>query len=241
MSGLFITGTDTGIGKTFVSSLIMTLLINKGFKVVGMKPVASGAEIIDGVLKNQDALDLISAANVEVDYTTVNPYVFKPAVSPHIAAGQAGIDIELQTIKKNFQLLQQKADVVVVEGVGGWYAPLSFKTTIADLAEALQLPVLLVVGMRLGCLNHALLTARAIQRSGLPIAGWVANHLEKDFMFETENMNTLQNMLSGLPFIGSVFYDLNQNLLQQNNAGCKNKKKLHELKAENLINILAMK
>jgi len=176
MSGLFITGTDTEIGKTFVSSLLIKILVEEGLQVVGMKPIASGARIIDGSLKNEDALSLMQASNVDADYKNINPYIFEQAIAPHIAAEQVGIEIDLEEIKNNFVQLKNKSDVVVVEGVGGWYAPLSDSTTVADLAETLALPIILVVGLRLGCLNHALLTAQAIRQSGLPVAGWVANY-----------------------------------------------------------------
>lgn len=204
MPGVFITGTDTEIGKTFVSSLLIHLLIKEGFKVAGMKPIASGATIIDGNLKNDDALTLMNSANVAVEYSQVNPFVFEPAVSPHIAAEQAGVEIRCDVIKQNFNLLEKKSDVVVVEGVGGWYAPLSHHTTVADLAEILYLPVILVVGLRLGCLSHALLTAQAIRQSGLPVAGWIANHVEKDFSAAEKNISTLKHFLHDFPFLGSV-------------------------------------
>jgi dethiobiotin synthetase len=237
MSGLFVTGTDTEIGKTFVSSLLIKILVEQGLRVTGMKPIASGAKYVSGVLKNDDALSLMQASNVEVDYKRVNPYVFEPAISPHIAAEQVGVEIDLDNIKSNFDQLQKISDVVVVEGVGGWYAPLSELTTVADLAETLALPIILVVGIRLGCLNHALLTAQAIRQSGLPIAGWIANHVEKDFISEKENIKTLQHFLNDFPFIGSVLHDLNQETADQNQSDCGDKNKYHNINKENLINI----
>ena len=231
MSGLFITGTDTEIGKTFVSSLLIKLLIEEGLQVAAMKPVASGAEIINGTLKNDDALSLIQASNVDADYKNINPYVFEPAVSPHIAAENAGVEIDLEKIKKCFDLLQKISDVVVVEGVGGWYAPLSCHTTVADLAEELQLPVILVVGLHLGCLNHALLTVQAIRQSGLPIAGWIANHVQKDFSSAEKNIKTLKHFLNDFPFLGSVPYQTN----------LKNETSQHHLNKRMLINRLSIK
>lgn len=209
MTGLFITGTDTEIGKTFVSSLLIKLLAEEALKVVGMKPIASGAKIIDGILKNEDALSLIKASNVEADYEIINPYVFKPAVSPHLAAAEVGVEIDLDNIKNKVDQLQKKSDVVIVEGVGGWYAPLSLNTTVADLAETLKLPIIVVVGLRLGCLNHALLTAQAIRQTGLPIAGWIANHVVKDFSFAEKNISTLKHFLSDFPYLGSIPYQTN--------------------------------
>lgn len=211
MSGIFITGTDTEIGKTFVSSLLIKILAEENLKVAGMKPVASGAKVIDGALKNDDALSLMQASNVDADYKIINPYVFEPAVSPHIAAEQIDIEIDLIKIKNNFEQLEKISDVVVVEGVGGWYAPLTCHTTVADLAETLKLPIILVVGLRLGCLNHALLTAQAIRQSGLPIAGWIANHVEQDFSSVEKNITTLKHYLNDFTYLGSVPYDLNRN------------------------------
>ena len=212
MQGFFITGTDTEIGKTFVSSLLIKILTEENLKVIGMKPVASGAKCIDGMLKNDDALSLIQASNVEVDYKNINPYVFEAAVAPHIAAEEAGIEVDLNEIKKCFAQLKEISDVVIVEGVGGWYAPISCHTTVADLAETLQLPIILVVGLRLGCLNHALLTAQALRQSGLPVAGWIANHAEKDFLSADKNISTLKHYLNDFTFLGSISYQSNLNI-----------------------------
>lgn len=224
MSGFFITGTDTEIGKTYVSSLLVKFFAAQGYKVAGMKPVASGATLVDGVLKNDDALSLMHASNVDVDYKIVNPYTFEPAVSPHIAAEQAGVEVEHDVIKDNYNKLQQVADVVIVEGVGGWYAPISCHTTVADLAESMQLPIIIVVGLRLGCLNHALLTAQALRQSGLTIAGWIANHVEKDFISAEKNIKTLKHYLTDFPFLGSIAYDSNSTHSEQNEA---NSQSLH--------------
>jgi len=241
MSGVFITGTDTEIGKTFVSSLLIHLLVEEGFQVAGMKPIASGAKIIDGRLKNEDALALINVSNVMVEYSQVNPFVFEPAVSPHIAAEQAGIDINCDVIKDNFNLIEKKADVVVVEGVGGWYAPLSHHTTVADLAEILRLPVILVVGIRLGCLNHALLTAQAIRQSGLPVAGWIANHVEKDFSATEKNISTLKHFLHDFPFLGSVPFSSSIEQFDQKTSKIENKMSKHHLNKTLLIDYFTNK
>jgi dethiobiotin synthetase len=208
MSGFFITGTDTEIGKTYVSSLIIKSLSEDNLKVVGMKPIASGAQLSNDRLQNEDALSLMQASNVDADYETVNPYVFEPAVSPHIAAEQAGIEISFDKIKSNYDELNNISDIVIVEAVGGWYAPLSSTTTVADLAETFNLPIILVVGLRLGCLNHAALTAQAIRQSGLPVAGWIANHVEKDFSFSEKNISTLKQSLNDFPFLGSVLHQV---------------------------------
>lgn len=209
MPGFFITGTDTEIGKTFVSSLLIKGLVEENLKVIGMKPIASGAKVLDGILKNEDALSLMKASNVDVDYQTINPYVFEPAIAPHLAAEDVGIEIDLEKIKTNFKTLEGMSDLVIVEGVGGWYAPLSLSTTVADLANSLQLPVILVVGMRLGCLNHSLLTMQAIKQTGLPIAGWIANQVESNFSSVEKNISTLQQYLKDIPFLGSVPHQAN--------------------------------
>lgn len=229
MSGFFITGSDTEIGKTFVSSLLIQLLVEEGLDVIGMKPIASGANIIDGIFKNEDALSLIKASNVSADYQNINPYVFEPAIAPHLAAEESNVEIDLDVIKTNFELLQKKTDVVVVEGVGGWYAPLSLNTTVADLAEAVQLPIIIVVGLRLGCMNHALLTVQAIRQSGLPIAGWVANYVDNNFSYAEKNISTLKHYLNDVPFLGSVTHQINHD------SSCS----LHDLKKNILKSMLS--
>lgn len=203
MTGLFITGTDTEVGKTVVSTELLSLLAEAGYRVAGMKPVASGAEYIDNSLRNADALSLLSAANVKLDYELINPYVFAQPVSPHIAARQAGVEISLAHIKHCYAQIANQADVVIVEGVGGWYAPLSDALTLADLAVEMQLPVIMVVGLRLGCLNHARLTLEAMQHSGVYIAGWIANQVDPDFSELEANLTSLQRFLS-IPFIGML-------------------------------------
>lgn len=219
MSGFFITGTDTEIGKTFVSTLLINFFVQEGLRVIGMKPIASGAKIIDGVLKNDDALSLIEASNVITDYKNINPYVFEPAISPHLAAEQTGAKINLDKIKKNFKELEQKSDIVIVEGVGGWYAPLNVEATISDLARALNIPIIIVVGLRLGCLNHALLTVQAVQQTGLPIAGWIANYVEDNFSSAEKNIETLQARLNDIPYLGFI-PNCNVSKKNKNNVLC---------------------
>jgi len=207
MSGIFITGTDTEVGKTVTSTQLIRLLVDEGMKVAVMKPVASGAKKVAGILKNDDALSLMQASNLQVDYEMINPYVFESAIAPHIAAQSSGIEIELDNIQKKYLQLQKVSDVVVVEGVGGWYSPLSMHSTASDLAEALSLPVILVVGLRLGCLNHALLTVQAIRQSGLKFAGWIANHIDNEFSSGDETIKTLQHYLHDISYLGTLpFY-----------------------------------
>lgn len=178
MTSLFVTGTDTDVGKTFISVAIIDLLKQNGLRVAAMKPIASGCDTTEAGLRNDDALQLIQHANVDLPYDTINPYAFQAAIAPHIAAQQKNINIDLNKIKQNFELIQQQSDAVVVEGAGGWLVPINNTQTMADLAKVLNLPIILVVGIRLGCINHALLTVEAIKQSGLPLMGWVANNIE---------------------------------------------------------------
>jgi dethiobiotin synthetase len=196
MQSIFVTGTDTEVGKTQVSCALILQLVAAGLRVAGMKPVASGARFVEGQLRNDDALQLIAAANVDVPYEWVNPYCFEPAIAPHVAALQAGIEMTPDVIVAAYQQLQSVADVVVVEGVGGWFVPLNARQTMADVVAKLKLPVVMVVGMRLGCLNHAMLTAHAIQTSSLTLAGWVANTLDPDMPSLAQNIETLKTLLT---------------------------------------------
>lgn len=202
MSGLFVTGTDTEVGKTRISVALIELLQQQGKRVACMKPIASGCEQTAQGLRNDDALALMKQSNVQLDYDTVNPYAFEPAIAPHIAAQQAGITIALDLIKQQFQQIEDQADTVVVEGAGGWLVPLNKQQTMADLAIELALPIVLVVDIRLGCINHALLTVASIKQSGLKLKGWVANQRAGNEQ-ATEIINTLQQAIPA-PCIGIV-------------------------------------
>ena len=191
IDSVFITGTDTGIGKTFYSQLLMQSLHAAGLRTAAMKPLASGATICEGELRNADARLLQQAANTEFTYALCNPYCFAPAIAPHLAARQAGVEIEFAVIQQAYTLLRKQADVTVVEGVGGWLVPLDQQHTVADLVQTLQLPVVLVVGLRLGCINHALLTVENIRQRGISLIGWVANIIEPDMLSLQENIETL--------------------------------------------------
>lgn len=201
--GWFVTGTDTGVGKTLVSAALLNRLAKDGEQVVGMKPVASGCHNTGSGLRSDDAEMLIAAANVDVDYGDVNPYAFEPAISPHLAAQEAGIKIELENVFKHFELLKQQSESIVVEGVGGWMAPLGHVITNEHLAKTLDLPVILVVGLRLGCINHTLLTARAIEAAGMVLRGWVANTIDPDMERIEENVATLSQRLTA-PLLGRI-------------------------------------
>jgi len=198
-AGIFITGTDTGIGKTLVSTSLLKALAVHGLRVSGMKPIASGSERTPEGLRNADALALVEASNVRSPYATVNPYCFEPPVSPHIAAEEAGISVDLAVISDRFEALASGADIVVVEGAGGWYAPISATQSMADLPKQLDIPALLVVGLRLGCLNHALLTRRAIDACGIEFAGWVANCMDPTLERPEANLSSLEDRLGSEP------------------------------------------
>jgi dethiobiotin synthetase len=181
---LFVTGTDTGVGKTTVTIALMRMLVATGRRVAGMKPVAAGAELTSHGWRNDDALDLAAAGNVPLPYEWINPVCLPRPTSPHLAALDAGVEIEIGAISAAFDLIRPKSDLVLVEGAGGWLAPVSSGNpcrTMQDVALALGLPVVMVVGVRLGCLNHAMLTEAAIARSGLPLVGWIANPVDPHF------------------------------------------------------------
>ena len=203
--GLFITGTDTEVGKTVVARLIVRSLAASGVRVAVMKPVAAGSVMTAEGLRNDDAVGLMSDSNVVMPYATVNPYCLAAPVSPHLAARAAGVTIELPRLQKSFAELSAAADYVIVEGAGGWFAPLNEQQFVADLAAALDLPVLLVVGLRLGCLNHALLSVAAIRQRGVMLGGWIANHIDPGFAHVSENVATLDRHI-GAPAVASVGY-----------------------------------
>jgi dethiobiotin synthetase len=204
-SGFFVTGTDTGVGKTLFSAALLRALGDLGVRAVGMKPVAAGAELKDGVWVNEDVALLQAASGVAAPAELVNPYLFREAIAPHVAADRKGVVIEIPRIAAAFDELAGLADVVVVEGVGGFRVPLGPDRDTADLAVRLGLPLILVVGMRLGCLGHALLTAEAIAVRGLKLAGWVANRIDPDMGAYDENLAALTRrlpspLLAELPF-----------------------------------------
>lgn len=203
LAGYFITGTDTGVGKTMVTLGLMRRLQDRGRRVAAMKPVASGCQRTAQGLRHADALLLQRQASLPLDYREVNPYAFEPAIAPHLAAVETGSRIDLALIRTAFERLAARVDQVCVEGIGGWLVPLNESQTVADLAAELGLGVILVVGIRLGCLNHALLTAAAIGDSGPGLAGWVANLPSPGGERVAENIAALQARL-GAPLLGTV-------------------------------------
>jgi dethiobiotin synthetase len=197
----FITGTDTGVGKTRVAGALCHGLAARGTRVAGMKPVASGCMLTPEGLRNDDALTLLAAMNVRARYSDVNPYAFAPAIAPHIAAREAGVDIDFAVLDRAYERLRMQSQALIVEGAGGWLAPLDSSRAFADLAVHWRLDVVLVVGMRLGCLNHALLTAEAIERRGLRLCGWVANAIDPAVLRLAENISSLESRISA-PCLG---------------------------------------
>ncbi len=203
MRGLFVTGTDTGVGKTLLACALLQGFAASGLRVVGMKPVAAGAVRRKGIWCHDDVTRLRAAANVDAPLALINPYCFAPAVAPHIAAQEAGVAMRMAVIAKCYQQLAQTADIVVVEGVGGLLVPLGRALDAADIPARLGLSVVLVVGMRLGCLNHALLTVAALQARGLRLAGWIANHIDPDMARAAQNLQTLRARIKA-PLLGTV-------------------------------------
>lgn len=201
--GVFVVGTDTGVGKTLLACALLQGFAGSGLRVVGMKPVAAGAMRRKGIWCNDDVTRLRAAANVDAPLALINPYCFAPAVAPHLAAQEAGVTIRLSVIAKCYKALAQSADIVVVEGVGGLLVPLGRKLDAADVPLRLGLPVVLVVGMRLGCLNHALLTVAALQTRGLHLAGWIANRIDPDMARTAQNLQTLREQIKA-PLLGTV-------------------------------------
>jgi dethiobiotin synthetase len=205
MIGCFVTGTDTGVGKTLVSTGLLHALAPHHRRVVGMKPVAAGVVPWGEDWASEDAIALRSASTLAVAPELDNPVLLLDPLSPHIAAERAGVQIDIAAIVRSYQALAAQADAVVVEGAGGFHVPLTDTQTGADLAQALALPVVLVVGLRLGCLNHALLTAEAIRARGLTLAGWVANRIDPEMGAADENIAYLRARL-GVPLLAEVPY-----------------------------------
>jgi len=203
-AAFFIAGTDTDVGKTTVAAGLLHAAGLNGFSTLGAKPVASGCDVTPKGLRNGDALALIAESSVKLPYEQVNPFAFEPAIAPHLAAREAGITLNVQGLLAPMRhILAQQADFTLIEGAGGWRVPLSDQANLSDLAMALKLPVILVVGVRLGCISHALLSAEAIARDGLQLAGWVANIIDPKTSRLEENLATLAERLPA-PCLGRV-------------------------------------
>ncbi len=208
----FIIGTDTNVGKTYIASALVKEFVGLGFKTIGMKPVASGCQYNKNhELINEDVTALMKVSNVTSTLDVMNPYRFIPAIAPHIAAEQAGVSIDLEVIANAYQILTRLAEVVIVEGAGGMLVPLNATQTLADLVKLLNIPIILVVGMRLGCINHALLTIELIKARGLTLAGWVANEIDPTMNMFEDNLSSLQQRISA-PCLGVVRWQGQANL-----------------------------
>ena len=194
--GIYITGTDTGIGKTMVSCALLHALRARGLRAVGMKPVASGCERTPDGWRNDDALRLLAASDPQPDYALVNPYALPAATAPELAAADVGITVALDPLRVAFDALSAQCDALVVEGVGGWDAPLSARFDQCDLARAFEIPVLLVVGLRLGCISHARLSARAIRADGLHLLGWIGSAVDAGFARSDETVAILDRVIA---------------------------------------------
>lgn len=205
MKGLFVTGTDTGVGKTLVSCALLSALKRQGYVVQGMKPVASGCEHTAQGLRNDDAQRLMQHSTASLPYSTVNPYTFEEAAAPHLLAAQSNVVIDADVIRQKYLEISSQCQHVIVEGAGGWQVPLNHRQSMADLAVLLQLPVVLVVGIRLGCINHALLTYRSIIDSGLSCLGWVANEIEATMSLSRENIQSIEHRIDA-PLLGRIPY-----------------------------------
>lgn len=200
----FVTGTDTEVGKTTIAAGLLRAARQAGLSTAAAKPVASGCVMTDEGLRNEDALALLAECTLALPYEAVNPFAFAPAIAPHLAAREAGVELGAARLAGPVRhMLAMQADFSIVEGAGGWRVPLAGRETLADLAVMLQLPVILVVGIRLGCINHALLTAEAIERDGLRLAGWVANIVEPATSRIEDNLDTLRERLPA-PCLGRV-------------------------------------
>ena len=203
----FVAGTDTGVGKTYVAALLLRAFAAQGKTTLGLKPVAAGCTPTTGGLRNDDALALIAASTVKLPYAQVNPVALVAPVAPHIAAAQENRRLRVAQLAGLVRgaTLQGRADITLVEGAGGWRVPLNEGETLADLARELQLPVILVVGLRLGCLNHALLSARAIRADGCELLGWIGNRIDPDMLEPDGNLDTLRARLPA-PCLGVIDY-----------------------------------
>lgn len=203
-AAFFIAGTDTDVGKTTVACGLLHAVRRHGLSTAAIKPVASGCQRTAAGLRNGDALALLGECSPALAYAEVNPFAFEPAIAPHLAAREVGVSLAVEALLPPARkVLARRADFTLVEGAGGWRVPLSGRESLSDLAVALGLPVILVVGVRLGCINHALLTAEAIARDGLPLAGWVANLIDPHTSRLADNLATLAERLSA-PCLGQV-------------------------------------
>ena len=201
----FITGTDTNIGKTVITCSLIAKLIEKGFRVGGMKPVAAGCHMEDGYMISDDVKKIVEVSNVNLNINEINPYQFEPPIAPHISFKKNKKDIDIHLIKKHLRSFETEMDYLFIEGVGGYAVPLTENFSTADLIKALDVPIILVVGMKLGCINHALLTVESILNKKQKLSGWVANQIDEHMLAYDENVSFLKEMIKA-PCLGEVPY-----------------------------------
>jgi dethiobiotin synthetase len=213
MLKFFVTGTDTGVGKTYITKLLLEQFSKSGFSTLGIKPVASGCYYQQGKLVNEDALILQQASSIKLPYEQINPFPLEPSIAPHIAAEQSQIKLSTQSLFDRCQTaFHHSADIHLIEGAGGWFVPLNPTETLADFVKLLGIPVILVVGIRLGCINHTLLTAHALTQNNIPFAGWVANCIDSTMRYTDENIAFLKNRLDA-PCLGVVPYQESETVI----------------------------
>ena len=211
---IFITGTDTDVGKTLVTSCLIQKLQNAKYTVTAIKPVAAGCDWLDGQLKNSDALTLQQSMQQSISYDLVNPIALESPIAPHIAATKESLNLSVQVLQEQCDLSQHQTDILMVEGAGGWLVPLNDTETLADFVVAESMEVILVVGLKLGCINHALLTVKAIEAADLSLVGWVANLIDPGMLVVAENMDTLKQRINA-PLIGEIPYIESNNIIQE--------------------------
>lgn len=211
---IFITGTDTDVGKTLVTSCLIENLQQANHTVTAIKPVAAGCDWLDGQLKNSDALMLQQSMHQSISYDQVNPIALELPIAPHIAAAKENLSLSVRFLQQQCDLFQYKSDILLIEGAGGWLVPLNDSETLADFVIAESLDVVLVVGMKLGCINHAMLTIQTIKSSGLNLVAWVANIIDPDMLMIDENIETIKQRIEA-PLIATIPYIESDNLIQQ--------------------------
>ena len=216
--GVFIAGTDTEIGKTHITCLMLRQFRRAGINAVGMKPVASGMELVEGQWRNDDVEKIWQASERQIERTLVNQFAFEPFIAPHVAAARVGEVISIDPVHDAYTALQAQADIIIVEGAGGLMTPLNEQQTFVDLAGQLGLGVVLVVGIRLGCINHALLTQQAMLSAGLDCLGWVANYPQQDTPESPETIDSLRARLTA-PMLGVIPWDKSGNAVQEIDLG----------------------
>ncbi len=199
----FITGTDTGVGKSLVATALLKLANEQGMATLGLKPVSAGCYLREGIQVNEDAWELMHASSLKKDYADINPVALREPMAPHIAAQRENVELEAASLIAKCQSQLAEAEFAVIEGAGGWLVPINSNESMADIATGIKAPVILVVGLRLGCINHALLSAAAIHSAGLQLAGWVANQVDPEMAVPEENVQTLLDRLDA-PMLGRI-------------------------------------